>query len=409
MKKVFLLEDDHKIVDQVKEMLSDYEIISEADNDKYLKKIAEVAPDLLLIDFDLRAKDGLLTYREITQKYPHNKAIMFSASNSIPLAVAATKLGAVDFLRKPLSIQVLRDSVGNALNVDETVVLDLNLFDDVEWLSGISLELKRLLEKIRVNAASFDDLVICGERGIPLIKIAEMLHKLGKNSDKRFVEMNLSSFLGTSSETHFFLTLKELLAAKSEMPGTIYLSNVENISDSFRQSLLKFVESKKSIARILIGTNDPDAIPDLKVLNIPTVAMRREDVLIIALSYLKRFAPLIKYVSPQAMEFFMYYDFPGNYIELKDILITAGASYPTSEVLNLKNLPVDMSLFENVLHNKIFAKEKYDLVYVREEFEKLLFTIVLEKVNFDINLTSRFLEMPKTQVNDRLTILGLPE
>ncbi len=126
--KILLLEDDQKTAQGIIEMLPDYEVLSTSKSDELLAMVERESPDLLLIDFDLKEKDGLLVYRDVRKKYPLLKTIMFSSSNSIPLAVQATKLGVSDFLRKPLEKTAFINSVKAALVKEEIESLNLSAF-----------------------------------------------------------------------------------------------------------------------------------------------------------------------------------------------------------------------------------------------------------------------------------------
>lgn len=415
--KILLLEDDAKIISQIAEILQDHEIVSESKSAPFIAKILDLNPDLLLIDFDLQEKDGLLVFREIRQLFPHNKTIMFSSSNSIPLAVAATKLGVLDFLRKPFEAQTLKDSVAKAVSIEDLPILDFSSFDDIEWLLGASEELKILLDQIRFFSRSNNDLVLSAPKGCNKKLIAEIIHANSANFDKRFVEINLSSFDREVSEAHLFLTLKELLSSwdgaahldKKDLPGTIYISGVDSAPDALRQTLVQFIKEKKSPVKTILGVFDPLMVRSLDVLHVPSLLSRREDVPIIALAYLKKYAPTVKFIAPQILEFFVYYDFPGNYLELKDLIIAFSSANHSAEVLDYKNLPIDLKLFESVLKNKLFSKEKYELKEVIWEYERAWIEIVFNKVNGDIHHAARFLDIPKTVLSERIKSLELPQ
>ncbi len=414
-KIILLLEDDPKVSAQISEILSPYDVVVETKSHTFISKIKDLNPEILLIDFDHLEKDGLLVYREVRQLYPFNKTIMFSSSNSIPLAVAASKLGVVDFLRKPLETEVLLEAVKKAEISKELPSLNMDGFYDVEWLQGVSFELRKTLDQIRMFSASSKDLVICAPKGVDKKVIAEILHKNGKNNDKKFLEINLNSFGNEASEAHLFLTLKELMSSwdaegyidKKDLAGTIFITGVESVPESFKLSLVQFVKDKKSPVKVIFGTMDSLTITQLENFNIPSLSSRKEDILIIAIAYLKRFAPQIKYIAPNVLEFLMFYDFPGNYNELKDLIIAAASSYYGAEVLNFKSLPIDFAMVKSSLKNKLFSKEKYELKKVIWEFERAWLEIVINKVNGDIHAASKFLDIPKTVLTERIKTLEL--
>jgi len=416
-KRVLLLEDDPKTTQNIVETLFSHEVIAVDRSSDFFDKIKEIKPQALLIDFDLKEKDGLLVYREVRQKYPNNKTVMFSSSNSIPLAVAATKLGVLDFLRKPMEPNALRISVDKALQLEELPFIDVSKIKNGEWLIGSGDTVRKLLDRIRTLSAMENDLAIISEKGIDAMAIAELLHLNGRNKNKRFVEINLSSFEREVSETHFFLTIKELLSAsnveetkeKGEIPGTIFLHGMDLLPESFRLSILQFIREKKNPARVILNFSDPRFASSFDVLELPPLRKRKEDIVIITLEYIKNYCPEIKYISPEVLEFLMFYDFPGNYVELKDLIISSYIGYSSADILSLKNLEIDSEMFKKYFLNKMFMMDKYDLREIRPEFEKIWTNMVMEKLNRDVHLVARFFDVPKGVLIDRIKKLGLPE
>lgn len=413
--KILLLSDDEKTTASIISMLSAYDVFQAENASDFLLKAIDLKADLILLDFDLAEKDGLLVYRDLRQRLPFNKTIMFSSSNSIPLAVQAAKLGIMDFLRKPLDPALLLESISKVIKAQDTPKLNINDVENSEWLFGMSSELNKMLEQAKIVSRKENDLIILGERGIDKKTVAKLIHDCGRDCDKRFVALNLMSFGQEVSEPHFFLTLKEILSSsdtgnlreKKELTGTVFLSGVDTISEAFRLSIFQFIKDKKSPVRIILGVYNPKHAYDFEVLELPTLRSRREDIPIILSLYVKRFAPQIKYISPEAIELFMYYDFPGNYVELQNLIETAAISYPGAEVLNFKSLPIDIKLIKNVETNKTFSKEAFDLNEIRSQYDMDLLSIVLEKTNYDTHLASRFLDMPRTNLVERIkNLLG---
>ncbi|OGC07338.1 hypothetical protein A2526_05945 [candidate division WOR-1 bacterium RIFOXYD2_FULL_36_8] len=415
--KILLLEDDQELAEQITEILSSYDVTCSEAEEKFLQEASNPKYKLILMDFDLKERDGLMIFRELRKKLPLNKVIMFSSSNSIPLAVQATKLGVLDFLRKPFDSEILVNSVGKAIETHEVFDLDFSGLSDTEWLEGVSPVISELLEKIKKLAIDTNDLVIYGEKGISREVIAKILHRHGRNSDRRFSKIDIASFDKNLSEAHFFLTLKELLSFseeegienKNNFPGTIFLSGVDSIPEAFCLSVAHFIKEKKSPVRIILSVCNKERFSGFETLELPPLRLRREDIPIIALSYLIKHAPRIKYISPQVISFLMYYDFPGNYDELRDLIQSASVCFPGAEVLNFKSLPLDVFSFNNVLRNKVFSLKKYNLSEIRSFFEKEFIDVIMWKVNHDPHKASRFLDVPHSVFSERIKTLGLSE
>ncbi|MFH1826604.1 MAG: response regulator, partial [bacterium] len=124
-KTILLVADDYKVESSIKDALQREYKIERAETEKsaaaYLEKNT---PDLIIIDFDLRTKDGLAVYKSIN---PPVNVVMISSSSSIPLAVSAAKLGVVDFLRKPLVAAELKKSISENIRGEK---------QQLAWSSG---------------------------------------------------------------------------------------------------------------------------------------------------------------------------------------------------------------------------------------------------------------------------------
>lgn len=411
--KVLILSDDEQAISQSIEALPMFEVFSYKNPSEFLVKNLELKPQALLIDFDLREKDGLLVFRELQKQDPLNRTIMFSHSNSIPLAVQAVKIGILEFLRKPFSSPTLLKSVERAVFENQIPNIDIYGEEDCEWLFGTSSKLQTFKETLFGCAKKSNDLCLVSEKGITQSAIACLIHKSSVLRTRKFVEIKLSSFGREISESYFFLTIKELLSASESLAlketqdsiGTIFISEFEAASPSFSSSLLSFLKTRKGPARIILGSSSP--APGFEIVEIPNLRERREDIFQIFFACLKKYAPDIKYISPDVLAYIIDYDFPGNYKELESLIKMHSSSYPMSEILNLKNFPIDEALIGKSQKTKLSSMNKFSLNDARAEFEKSWIKAVLEKTNYDAATAARFLDMPRTVLIDRAKLLGL--
>jgi len=421
MSDILLIEDDAKIAARVKEALREkHKVESVLTVEALLEKIRKKRPALLLIDFDLKETDGLQVFLSIKEKDPSLKVIMLSSSGNIPLAVKATKLGVTDFIHKPFPDKVLQDSVESVLSASILPLFSLKGVSDSAWFSGTSKVIRELLASLKELAGTANDVVLIGEAGINARAAALLLHKNSIHSRRRFVGLDLRSFRRESAESHFWGTIQELLTspnldkglkAEEDLLGTLFIEGLDLLREHFSQSVLEFLKKRKSEkryfkeARIILSVQKNHKLTKkegFESLRLPPLRERKEDII----SILNMEFPKIKYISPKVSNFFMYYDFPGNYEELYNL--ARGAFYGReAESLDLKDLPLNLRTFARAELKKIASSQDHGLIGTREKFEADLLELVLEKTSKDLSLAARFLEVPKTVLCERIQRLGI--
>jgi len=408
---ILLLEDDPKVAAQIKEALGEELVVCEKVQD-FLERLVE-NPKLAIIDFDLHETDGLMVYRKLREQAPYLKTIMLSDSNNIPLAVSATRMGVADFLRKPLELTAFKAAVQSQLKAVAAPGPTLS----AEWLNGTSKKLQNFLNDFRAALASNQDLSLAAERGVDLGLLARLLHKHGPNGKRKFVEFNLASFSRDTLEGHFWAALQELLLSREEaslpeqqeLTGTLYFEGWENIPDHFKNSLLEFLKKRRTEARLLkdvrVMIAAGEEIKGFERLVIPPLRERKEDLPLIVAAEVRRLTQEPVYFSPRVMEFFAYYDFPGNYEELRVLLECALRNHPRE--VQLASFLLSAGQLVQTQLKQTLANRSFNLNSVRERFELELFTYVVQSAGGDVSQAARFLDLPRTALEERLKTLGL--
>lgn len=421
MSEILFIEDDPKTAAQVNEAFKGKHKVEIVDKtETLLEKLKKKQPALLLIDFDLKETDGLQVFNKVKDLAPSIKVIMLSSSGNIRLAVKATKLGVIDFIHKPFSDKVILDSAEEVLKSAAAPLFSLKGILDAAWLSGTSKKVEDLLSLIQENARASLDIVLVAETGINARSVARLIHFNGPYKKRKFVEIDLLSFRRESSESHFWVTLQELLASpdlnatlkgEEDFLGILYIEALDLVSEHFKESILEFLKNRKKEkryfkeARIILSTKKSLKLSSkegFESLYLPPLRERKEDII----SILNAEFPNIKYFSPKVSNFFMYYDFPGNYKELYNLV--RGALYgKQDETLDLKDLPLNFKTFARAELKKIVSSQDLGLMGVREKFEADLIELVLQKTLRDLSKAARFLEIPKTVLTQRIQRLGI--
>ncbi|MBI5699709.1 sigma-54-dependent Fis family transcriptional regulator [Candidatus Saganbacteria bacterium] len=412
---ILLLEDDLKTAAQIKEALGEELVVCDKVQD-FLHRINE-KPQLAIIDFDLRETDGLMVYRKLREQAPYLKTIMLSGSNNIPLAVSATRMGVADFLRKPLELAAFKAAVQTQLKAIVAPGPTLSAEVGGEWLNGTSEKLQHFLADFQSALTSNQDLGLAAERGINLGLLARTLHKHGPSGKRKFVEFNLAAFSRDTLESHFWATLQELLLSREEaslpeqqeLAGTLYFEGWEAIPDHFKNSLLEFLKKRPAMAglmkdvRVIVAAGQE--IAGFGRLVVPPLRERKEDLPLIVAAEVRRLARDPVYLSPRVMEFFAYYDFPGNYEELRVILECALRNHPRD--LKLSSFLLNAGQLVQAQFKQAMAGQSYELKSVRERFESELLTYVVQSAGGDTSQAARFLDLPRTALLERLKTLGI--
>ncbi|KAF0134564.1 MAG: two-component system NtrC family response regulator [Candidatus Saganbacteria bacterium] len=408
--KVSIIEDDPKITAQLVEALKDkFKVETFEKKDEFLK--AADPSGIVIIDFDLKEIDGLRVFRLLKEQSPKIRAVMLSSSNSIPLAVTAAKHGVLEFFRKPLIIAEFKEALIKIANEEEIFLLPDAEMEGTEWMRGSSKKIIELKESIIGCIKSHKDLILFGERGIDKKTVVRIIHKAGVNSAKKLIEIDLASFSKESLEAHFWATLNEVLSSSeadsiqnfAEKTGTVYIEGIESIPKHFWLSVIDFLKNKKPSygggIKVIIGIVEQTEIPagtTFDLIKIPPLRERKEDIFEIAAAYLEGKTDFTN-ISLETLKFISRYNFYGNYEELYNLI--SSTPLAGGKMLNInKSMFID-SILENCGQKSLLA--------AREQFEKEYIQTVLLKVNNEIHLAARFLNIPKTILEERVQKLGI--
>jgi len=415
-KTVLLIEDDSKTEAAVREALGkEYNLEVVKDEKAAATFLEKRIPDLMMIDFDLKGKDGLEIFKELQ---PSPRVIMFSASGSIPIAVSATKLGVSEFLRKPINAEQLRSAVEKNISRE---AIKLRRGKGIEWLSGKSPKLKEMFAKIQKALEAARDIILVGERGIPKERVAEFIHQNGPKRERKLAKIDLSSFRKETLEAHFWANIQELMGRpkasslqnEQDLYGTVYLENLEGLDEFFKRSIFNFFKERKGridkSIRAIIGIYDKNEIQRLKIkegflIEIPPLRERKEDLPGLLELYLKRYSTeynkKVEFISSELLDFLAAYDYPGNYLELER-LIQGAVLEAASDKLELKNFLLD---FRGLLQTSLKKglEENLTLEEAKRKLEKILYPTLLKKFDGDKSRVARFLDIPKATLVERL-------
>ncbi len=363
----------------------DYRVKSFADAESALASLAQDAPDLVLLDIGLPGMSGIEALGHIKHRRPDILVLMITAYEEVQSVVSAMKLGAHEYLVKPLQMDPLLICIRNAL---ETVSLrkevrslqEKVLQNDVPFLIGDSSAVQRIMEVVNKVARSPDTpVLILGETGTGKELIARAIHCRGPHFKGPLVSVNCAAIPKELIESELFGYDRGAFSGadpggkkglvEKAVGGTLFLDEVADLTADAQAKLLRFLESGEyyrlggtqklaARTRIVSATNRNlsdmvaagrfrrDLYFRLAVIEIkmPSLNERREDILPIANHFLMefsgKFGKSFTGISPRAQAALLQRHYTGNVRELKN-MIEREVLFNTGPLLELSEQQVE--------------------------------------------------------------------
>jgi two-component system nitrogen regulation response regulator NtrX len=417
-------------------------IVTANSGEEALDLLKEQSPDLILLDIWLPGIDGIQTLEEIKALRPDLPVIMISGHGNIELAVKATRLGAYDFLEKPLSLERVLLVSKRALERRTLEIENKALRKDLTKkyrLLGNSPKMELLREQINMAAQSNSRVLIMGESGAGKELVARLLHENSKSAGKLFIEVNCAAIPQELIESELFGHEKgsftgafESKKGKFELAdeGTLFLDEVGDMSLSAQAKVLRVIETQefqrvggskniKVDVRIISATNKDlkeevkkgnfreDLLYRLNVIPIlvPPLRERKEDIPLLVDYFLNSFAgeygKKSKKISPEALKMIEAYDWPGNIRELRNVIERLVIMTP-SDTITAKNLLIVEQSSQDYLSYKTMKE-------ARDAFEKDFIIKRLEEHNWNISKTAEILQMERSNLHKKIKAYNIKE
>lgn len=363
MGNVLIIDDEAGIRSILKDVLQDenYNVFLAEDGYKGLDMLNTEPIDLVILDVWLPNMGGIEVLKRIKEEYRDVEVIMISGHANINLAVKAVKMGAFDFLEKPLSLEKIITVVRNALELEklkqENKQLRNNLFMEDEMV-GSHPSMQKIRDIIEQSAPTDARVLILGENGTGKELVARAIHLKSRRSQWPFVEVNCAAIPETLIESELFGHEKGAFTGavskrkgKFEIAdrGTLFLDEIADMSLNTQAKVLRVIQELKfervggeeSISvdvRLIAATNKvieeeikakrfrEDLYFRLNVIpiHVPPLRERTEDISALVKYFMKKFKPPAlsepKVISKDALEVLKKYPWPGNIRELKNVI-----------------------------------------------------------------------------------------
>ncbi|MEW6675323.1 MAG: sigma-54 dependent transcriptional regulator [Nitrospirota bacterium] len=434
---VLVVDDEEGIRESLSGILEDEgcDVLTSSSGEEALRIIKEQNPDLVLLDIWLPGIDGIQTLKEIKGLKPDLPVVMISGHGNIELAVKATRMGAYDFLEKPLSLEKVLISAKRAIERRTLEIENRALKQDLikRWrLVGNSQKMKQLREQIDMVAQSNSRVLILGESGSGKELVAHLMHDNSNRAEKPFIEVNCAAIPQELIESELFGHEKgsftgafERKKGKFELAdeGTLFLDEVGDMSLSTQSKVLRVIETQefqrvggnrniKVDVRIIAATNKDlreevskgtfreDLFYRLNVIPIviPPLRDRKEDIPALVEYFLEYFASEYgqkpKKITPDALKTLEIYDWPGNIRELRNVIERLVIMTPSNIIMS-KNLVIGEPTRSDYLAFKTLRE-------ARDSFEKDFITKKLEENNWNISKTAEVLDIERSNLHRKI-------
>ncbi len=356
--KILVVDDNQDVINSLKDVLENYNVIG-ANNINMAKEVLadERDIDIAIIDLMLGEEDGLELLKFIKSNYNNIECIMISGYSNVEKAVLSIKLGAYDFIEKPISYQKIKIILNNTLEHKKYKELFSKELKKYEII-GNSEAVKKINELIEKAAKLDFPVLIYGESGVGKEHIANLIHLKSKRSKNEIVKLNCAAIPESLFESEFFGYEKGAFTGansqkkgKIEMAdqGTLFLDEIGELPLSQQAKLLRVLEEKsimrvggnKAIPvdfRLICATNKnlTDEVKDGKfredlfyrigviIIEVPPLRDRKDDIPVLAEHFLKQVCVennIEKIFDKEALNYISQLEFKGNIRELKNFVM----------------------------------------------------------------------------------------
>lgn len=443
---ILIVDDEPAILSTLSSVLTDegYPVQTVGSGNDAIRLIQKHPPALVLLDIWMPGLDGIETLEKLVSLFPDLIVIMMSGHGSIETAVKAIKLGAYDYIEKPLSLEKITLMVKHALTEfrlqQENVSLK-KLFQKKYTMVGESQAIQRLREQISMAGPSQSRVLISGENGVGKELVARAIHAESPRRERPFYEINCAAIPETLIESELFGHERgAFTGAQSQKKGqfeladrgTLFLDEIGDMALATQSKVLRALQeqefyrvgggervkvdvrviaaSNKNIAEeIKKGAFREDLYYRLNVipLRVPPLRERSDDIPLLINHFLgevsREQGVKPKQVSSEAVAILKDYPWPGNVRELRNLIERLMIMVPSAMIT-----PADLPEFlEESLPPLKFAEAPDSLRAARSLFEKEHILSRLKEHDWNVQQTAETLQIERTYLYRKMKFLGI--
>ncbi len=451
--RILLVDDDQIIVGSLSEFLrlEGYEIKGVGSVEAALATLAKQTYHVLITDINMPQADGFELLRTIHDRWPEVVSIVVTGYGTIESAVEAIKMGAYDYLTKPLSDDEIRLVVQRAvqqqslLRENRTLKEQLDLRYSLDSVIGHDYKMLKLFDLVQTVADSRTTVLISGESGTGKSLIARALHHRSDRRDKPFIEVSCGAIPEGLLESELFGHVKGSFTGavgdkdgkfRAAEEGTIFLDEINSASAALQVKLLRVLQEKRyepigsnetaeADVRVILASNvdlkreveagrfrqDLFYRVNVVTLQMPTLVERLSDIPLLAEHFLQKYCAenrkQILDLTPEAVTVLQRYHWPGNVRELENAIERAVVLCKDRHITP-DDLPA--SILEAQPAAGLTSPTAYrpmSLKAALEDPERRIIEAALRSNNWNRQLTAEVLEINRTTLYKKMKHYGL--
>ena len=454
MIKVLIVDDDPMFRIMLRTFLAknDYEVTEAPNGKECLRKIRSDIFDIVLTDLRLPDTTGLELLQEIrsSEKNSHAPVILMTSFGDIQSAVKAMKLGAYEYVTKPVNPDEILMNIRGALKKGQKQIkkgeedLQESPFQDFEYVDGTTEEAERIQEFISLVAPTRMSVLIQGESGTGKEYVAKMIHQKSKRKDDPFVAVDCGTLSKDLAGSELFGHVKGSFTGAMQDKkghfhdadgGTLFLDEAGNLPYEVQIKLLRALQERKVRqigsntdqevnVRIIAATNEDllNAVEDGRFredlyhrlnefsISVPPLRDRKDDIITFSEYFLQQaneeLEKEVRGFTHEVLTVFLKYNWPGNLRELKNI-VKRSTLLARGSFIDVPDLPEDLVRQAFDLEEKGFNSHHTDIKAVHEKNEKELIKQVLIQTNFNKSKAARILNIDRKTLYNKLKLYSI--
>jgi two-component system nitrogen regulation response regulator NtrX len=445
---ILIVDDERAIQTALRGVLEDegYRVSAVGAAGDALALVQEEAPDLVFLDIWMPGMDGLEALSELKRLRPETAVVMISGHGTIETAVRATKLGAYDFIEKPLSLEKTLLAAGRALEHSKLERENRDLREQLgrsQQIVGQSPLMEALRRQIATAAPTNGRVLIQGENGAGKELVARAIHELSARRAGPFVEVNCAAIPEELIESELFGHERGAFTGavsrrrgkfEAADGGTLFLDEVGDMSLKTQAKVLRALEEqafervggKDTIrvdVRVIAASNQDlkerigqgrfreDLFYRLAVIpvEVPPLRRRPEDIPLLVEHFARQFSAengkRPRTVSVEALAYFLAYDWPGNVRELRNMVERLVIMSPR-DVIGPEDLPPPLRPADAGATAEDAQRDK-TLKEAREAFERAFILAELRAQDWNMTRTAERLGIERSHLYRKLKAYGI--
>ncbi|MBI5581889.1 MAG: sigma-54-dependent Fis family transcriptional regulator [Deltaproteobacteria bacterium] len=370
---ILFVDDDRAILEIVREYLTEtgYRVDVVDNGLAALERIKDKPYHIVFTDIKMPDIDGLELLSAIKEYRPETEVIIVTGHGSMESAIQAMKYGSYDYLQKPFKLNVLKIIIDRILDEkklkQEKIVLKTRVKDRHRYdaLVGVSLRMQEIYDTIERMRQASPNVLIEGESGTGKELAAHVIHRTSDRSQNPFVTVTCQSIFKHVAPDRYGERIRELLGSARE--GALFLDEVcelpveaqAELTAILREQVLRQGVDRSRSVRIIAATNRSvkeavargslakDLGPGLHqvFIQMPSLKDRKEDICLLINHFLHQFNARSPHkvlaVAPEAMDYLLGYHWPGNVIQLENVIERAFA-LGVELVIQIDDLPAEI-------------------------------------------------------------------